>query len=233
MRGRNASGRESRERPRRVEGPRQSACVSCGYVTRERPLCALLSPLPPSGILTVVRRMSACLVVAALAIADTVLSADQITHLRPPDVKYVPTPQSVVDAMLRLARVTSADVVYDLGSGDGRIPITAARDFGARGVGIEIDPLPLRDAYDNVKKAGVGNRVVFLNADLFTVDISDATVVTLFLMPKINEQLIPKFRKELKRGTRIVSHKWDMGDAWPPEKSQDVDGLMIYLWTIR
>ena len=156
----------------------------------------------------------------------------QITHLRPPDVKYVPTPQSVVDAMLRLARVTSADVVYDLGSGDGRIPITAARDFGARGVGIEIDPLPLREAFDNLKKAGVGNRVVFLNQDFFKSDISEATVVTLFLMPKINEQLIPKFKRELRPGTRIVSHKWDMGDAWPPEKTQDVDGLIIYLWTM-
>jgi SAM-dependent methyltransferase len=161
------------------------------------------------------------------------LFAAQITHLRPPDVKYVPTPQSVVDAMLRLARVTAADVVYDLGSGDGRIPITAARDFGARGVGIEIDPLPLREALDNLKKAGVGNRVVFLNQDLFKADISEATVVTLFLMPKINEQLIPKFKRELRPGTRIVSHKWDMGDAWPPEKTQDVDGLIIYMWTMK
>jgi SAM-dependent methyltransferase len=170
-------------------------------------------------------RFRAALTVFALFIG-------QITHLRPPDVKYVPTPQSVVDAMLRLAKVTPADVVYDLGSGDGRIPITAAREFGARGVGIEIDPLPLREAYDNLKKAGLGNRVLFLNQDLFKADISEATVVTLFLMPKINERLIPKFRRELKPGTRIVSHKWDMGEAWPPEKTQDVDGLIIYLWTM-
>jgi len=157
----------------------------------------------------------------------------QITHLRPPDVKYVPTPQSVVDAMLRLARVTSADVVYDLGSGDGRIPITAAKTYGARGVGIEIDPFVLREAFDNLKKSGVGDRVVFLNQDLFKADISEATVVTLFLMPKINQELIPKFKRELKPGTRIVSHMWDMGDAWPAEKTEDVDGLVIHLWTIR
>jgi len=171
--------------------------------------------------------------VAALASADTVLSAGQITHLRPPDVKYVRSPQHYDNSMLRLARVTSADVVYDLGSGDGRIPITAATTYGARGVGIEIDPFVLREAFDNLKKAGVGDRVLFLNQDLFTTDISAATVVTLFLMPKLNLQLVPKFKRELRPGTRIVSHKWDMGDAWPPDQTQDMNGLIIYLWTIR
>jgi ribosomal protein L11 methylase PrmA len=168
---------------------------------------------------------------AALTLSG--LAFGQITHLRAPDVKYVPTPQSVVDAMLRIARVTSSDVVYDLGSGDGRIPITAAKTYGARGVGIEIDPLVLREAFDNLKKAGVGDRVLFLNQDLFKADISEATVVTLFLMPKINEQLIPKFKRELRPGTRIVSHMWNMGDAWPPERTEDVDGLTIYLWTMN
>ena len=166
-------------------------------------------------------------------VALLIVSALQITRLRPPDVKYVPTPQNVVEAMLELAHVTPVDVVYDLGSGDGRIPITAAKKYGARGVGIEIDRFYLRDAYDNVAKAGVGDRVRFLNEDLFQADIHDATVVTLFLLPKLNLQLIPKFRRELRPGTRIVSHKFDMGDDWPPEKSQDVNGLMIYLWTIR
>ena len=161
------------------------------------------------------------------------LSALQITRLRPPDVKFVGTPQNVVEAMLTLAKVTPVDVVYDLGSGDGRIPITAAKLFGARGVGIEIDPFHLRIARDNVSKAGIGERVTFLNEDLFQADIHDATVVTLFLLPKLNLQLIPKFRRELRPGTRIVSHKFDMGDDWPPEQSQDVNGLMIYLWTIR
>jgi SAM-dependent methyltransferase len=166
-------------------------------------------------------------------VALVLVSALQITRLRPPDVKFVGTPQNVVEAMLTLAKVTPADVVYDLGSGDGRIPITAAKLFGARGVGIEIDPFHLRIARDNVAKAGIGERVTFLNEDLFLADIHDATVVTLFLLPKLNLQLIPKFRRELRPGTRIVSHKFDMGEDWPPEKSQDVNGLMIYLWTIR
>jgi SAM-dependent methyltransferase len=166
-------------------------------------------------------------------VALLIVSALQITRLRAPDVKFVGTPQNVVEAMLELARVTPSDIVYDLGSGDGRIPITAAKKYGARGVGIEIDRFYLRDAFDNVAKAGVGDRVRFLNEDLFQSDIHEATVVTLFLLPKLNLQLIPKFRRELKPGTRIVSHKFDMGDDWRPEKSQDVNGLMIYLWTIR
>jgi cyclopropane fatty-acyl-phospholipid synthase-like methyltransferase len=173
--------------------------------------------------------VSALLVFAVLV----ALTGAQIKRLKAPDVKFVPTPQSVVDAMLELAHVTPADVVYDLGSGDGRIPITAAKKYGARGVGIEIDMFYLRDAYDNLAKAGVGDRVRFLNEDLFESNISEATVVTLFLLPRLNQQLIPKFKRELRPGTRIVSHKFDMGDEWPPEQTQDVDGLTIYLWTIK
>jgi cyclopropane fatty-acyl-phospholipid synthase-like methyltransferase len=162
------------------------------------------------------------------------LAAGQLARPKTqPDVKFVPTPQSAVDAMLALAHVTADDVVFDLGSGDGRIPITAAQRYGARGVGIEIDRFYLRDAFDNLKKAGVGDRVTFLNQDLFEADISAATVVTLFLLPRLNQQLIPKFRRELRPGTRIVSHQFDMGDQWPPEQVQDVNGLTIYLWTIR
>jgi cyclopropane fatty-acyl-phospholipid synthase-like methyltransferase len=159
--------------------------------------------------------------------------AGQGGRLRPPDVKYVPTPQSAVEAMLELARVTANDVVYDLGCGDGRIPITAATKYGARGVGIEIDMFYLRYAIDNLAKARVGDRVVFLNQDLFDTDISPATVVALFLLPRVNQQLIPKLRRELRPGTRIVSHQYDMGDAWPPEQTRDVNGLTIYLWTMR
>ena len=168
-----------------------------------------------------------------MIVAVSLAVALQITRLRPPDVKFVGTPQNVVEAMLALAKVTPADVVYDLGSGDGRIPITAAKLYGARGVGIEIDTFHLRVARDNVAKAGVADRVRFLNEDLFQSDIHEATVVTIFLLPKLNLQLIPKFRRELARGTRIVSHRFDMGEEWPPEQSQDVNGLMIYLWTIR
>jgi cyclopropane fatty-acyl-phospholipid synthase-like methyltransferase len=161
------------------------------------------------------------------------LPATQTISPRRPDVIYVPSPQSVVDAMLNMAQVTSRDIVYDLGSGDGRIPITAAQRFGARAVGIEIDPNVLRLAYDNLARAGVAGRVVFRNDDLFKVDISEATVVTLFLLEGLNLQLLPKLQRELKRGTRIVSHHFDMGDAWPAELTQDVGGLMIYMWTVR
>jgi SAM-dependent methyltransferase len=173
------------------------------------------------------------LIVIVLSVAAHGAAAQIPRPKQQPDVKYVPTPQSAVDAMLELAHVTAADVVYDLGSGDGRIPITAAQKYGARGVGIEIDRFILRDAFDNARKAGVGDRVTFLNQDLFESDISPATVVTLFLLPRLNQQLIPKFRRELRPGTRIVSHQFDMGEEWPPEKVQDVSGLTIYLWTIR
>ena len=154
-------------------------------------------------------------------------------EMRRPDVIYVPSPQNVVDAMLNMAQVTSRDIVYDLGSGDGRIPITAAQRFGARAIGIEIDPNVMRLAYDNLARSGMAGRVVFRNEDLFKVDISEATVVTLFLLEGLNLQLLPKLQRELKPGTRIVSHHFDMGDSWPPEMSQDVGGLMIYMWTVR
>ena len=131
----------------------------------------------------------------------------------------MPTPQSAVDAMLELAHVTATDVVYDLGSGDGRIPITAAQTYGARGVGIEIDSFYLRDAIDNRAKAGVADRVAFLNQDLFESDISPATVVTLFLLPRLNQQLIPKLKRELRPGARIVSHQFDMGEQWPADET--------------
>ena len=171
--------------------------------------------------------------VIAAAVLGTLPAATQVTRLRAPDVKFVGSPQSVVDAMLALAHVTAADVVYDLGSGDGRIPIAAAQKYGARGVGIEIDPILVRDANGRLRAAGVGDRVRFVNQDLFEADISEATVVTLFLLPRLNVRLMPKLKRELKPGTRIVSHQFDMGDEWPPEQSQDVDGLTIYLWTIR
>ena len=179
-------------------------------------------------------RFRSLLAATGLAIAVLVVpSSTQIARLKAPDVKFVPSPESVVEAMLKLARVTAADVVYDLGSGDGRIPITAAKEYGARGVGIEIDPIRIREAKDNLTKAGVGDRVRFVQQDLFEADISEATVVTLFLLTRLNQQLMPKLKRELRRGTRIVSHQFRMDDTWPPEESQDVNGLMIYLWTIR
>ena len=153
-------------------------------------------------------------------------------QLRAPDVVYVPTPQEVVDAMLELAQVKSTDVIYDLGSGDGRIPITAAQKYGARGVGIDINPERTKEANDNLKKANVGDKVKFLTADLFETNISEATVVTLYLLQSLNEKLRPKLFKELKPGTRVVSHAFSMGDAWPPEKTLNVNGRTVYFWTI-
>ncbi len=173
---------------------------------------------------------------AAFAIAVALVSPANPSQFKPnrvPDAPFVPTPDGVVDAMLELAHVTPADVVYDLGSGDGRIPITAAKKFGAFGVGIEMDSLLIRRSNDNLKQAGVGDRVRFVYGDLFETDISGATVVTMFLLPRLTERLIPKFKRELRPGARIISHKFDMGETWPPEQSQDVNGLTIYLWTIR
>jgi cyclopropane fatty-acyl-phospholipid synthase-like methyltransferase len=144
----------------------------------------------------------------------------------------VPTPQAVVEAMLKMAAVTATDVVYDLGCGDGRIPITAARHYGARGVGIDIDPRRIADANENAKVAGVTGTVTFLIEDLFTSDFKDATVVTLYLSPSLNARLMPKL-KSLKPGTRIVSHAFDMGDTWPAEKKEEIAGKTIYYWTIK
>jgi protein-L-isoaspartate O-methyltransferase len=149
-----------------------------------------------------------------------------------PDVVFVPTPQSVVDAMLELAAVKSTDVVYDLGSGDGRIVITAAKKYGARGVGIEIDPALVNKATENAAAAGVSDRVRFLTQDLFKSDLSNATVVTLYLLQSINERLRPKLVRELKPGTRVVSHVFNMGPEWPPEKEVMVGPNRIFLWTI-
>jgi hypothetical protein len=150
---------------------------------------------------------------------------------REPDVIFVPTPPAVVDAMLEMARVRDGDVLYDLGSGDGRIPIAAARNYKVRAVGIDIDPDRIREAQANAKAAGVTDRVTFRQEDLFKADFSRATVVTLYLLDSLNEKLRPRLLAELKPGTRIVSHAFRMGD-WKPEQSRQVGGNMIYFWTV-
>lgn len=147
------------------------------------------------------------------------------------DVPYVPTPTAVVNAMLSLGNVKKNDVLYDLGSGDGRIVITAAQKFGTRGVGIDIDPQRVEEANQNAQKAGVTDRVQFRQQDLFTTDLSSATVVTLYLLPEINLKLRPRLLSQLKPGTRIVSHAFDMGD-WKPQKVVKVAGETIYYWTV-
>lgn len=169
---------------------------------------------------------------ALLALLASPLYAQQAPPpiLRPPDVVFVPTPQEVVDAMLKMARIGGKDVLYDLGSGDGRIPITAAKAYGARAVGIEIDPQRIIEANANVKLAGVGDRVRFLNQDLFKTDLREATVVTLYLQPALNLRLIPKLNAELKPGTRVLSHVFDMGKAKPRETIA-VRARTVYMWT--
>lgn len=147
------------------------------------------------------------------------------------DVHYVPTRQAVVDAMLKLAKVTKNDVVYDLGSGDGRIPITAAKTYGAKGKGIDIDPQRIKEANANAEKAGVTDKVEFEQANLFESDFSEATVVTLYLLNSLNMKLRPILLEQLKPGTRIVSHAFNMGD-WEPEQTMQVDGATIHLWTV-
>lgn len=147
------------------------------------------------------------------------------------DVPYVPTNQKVVDAMLKLAKVTKNDTVYDLGCGDGRIVISAARDYGASGIGVDIDPQRIKEANENAQKAKVANKVKFVEGDLFEMDFSKATVVTLYLLPAINLKLRPKLLEQLKPGTRIVSHAFDMGD-WKPEQTLVVEGATIYFWTV-
>ena len=150
---------------------------------------------------------------------------------RTPDVIFVPTPNHVVNKMLDMAAVTAQDVVYDLGCGDGRIVITAAQRYGARGVGIDIDPERIREANDNLKRTKVAGKVKFIQGDLFTADISEATVVTLYLLTGLNLKLRPKLMQDLQPGTRVVSHAFAMGD-WKPERSEDVNGSPVYLWRI-
>ncbi len=144
---------------------------------------------------------------------------------------YLPTPQPVVDAMLRLASVKPGDVLYDLGSGDGRIPITAARRYGIRAVGIELDGRRIDEARRNARIGGVEERVEFRQADVFAADFREATVVTLFLFPEMLLRLRPRLLAMLAPGTRIVSHRFDLGD-WPPERRVDVDGHTLFLWTV-
>jgi 16S rRNA G966 N2-methylase RsmD len=153
-----------------------------------------------------------------------------------PEVPYVPTKELVVDKMLEMADVKGTDVLWDLGSGDGRIPITAAKRFGTRGVGVDIDPERVKEANENARKNNVTDKVRFIEEDLFNVDFSEATVVTLYLLPEVNLRLRPKLLDSLKPGTRIVSHNYDMGN-WQPEKVEvvkmsDNDDHIVYFWRV-
>ena len=157
--------------------------------------------------------------------------APQRPSPRKPDVVFVPTPMEVVDVMLQLADLKSGDVLYDLGSGDGRIVIAAAQRYGIQGVGVDIDPVRIKEAEENARKAGVTNLVTFRESDLFQEDISKATVVTLYLLPELNLKLLPKLLKELKPGSRLISHNYGMG-RWAPEKDVRVGTSRVFLWVI-
>ncbi len=148
------------------------------------------------------------------------------------DVPYVPTNQETVEKMLELADVKPGDLVYDLGCGDGRIVITAAKKYGATGIGVDLDPQRIKEANENAEAEGVTDKVTFVQGDLFEFDFSKANVLTLYLLPSVNLELMPKLKKELKPGSRVVSHDFRMGD-WEPEKTVKVGGDVIYLWTIQ
>ncbi len=165
--------------------------------------------------------------------AFTVATAFAQTSARQVEINspYVSTPTHIVEAMLELAAVTNGDTVYDLGCGDGRIVIRAAQKYGARGVGIDINPDRIDEARANAGTAGVTEQVNFQVRDIFEADFRDATVVALYLLPEANLRLRPRFLRELKPGTRIVSHSFMMGD-WKPDKERIIDGVHIYLWTV-
>jgi SAM-dependent methyltransferase len=166
---------------------------------------------------------------AALAAGAGVLQRPS----RAPDIFFAPTSEPVVYEMLQLANVTRDDVVYDLGSGDGRIVILAAQKYGARGVGIELDPKLVAIARRTAREIGLDSRVAFVEGDLFTADISEATVVTLYLSTAVNRDLEPKLRRELKPGTRIVSHQFPIG-RWAADRTlrSREDGTTLFLWTV-
>ena len=174
------------------------------------------------------------LIVAAfvpLAVSTGAVARIADAQIHMPDVRFVATPPEVVDAMLTAARVTSADIVYDLGSGDGRIVIAAAKKYGARGVGIEINPQLVAESNASARAAGVSSLVQFIQGDLFTADFSVATVVVLYLSPSLNERIKPRLLRELRPGTRVVSHVYDML-GWTADQRVDVDGRWVFLWTV-
>jgi SAM-dependent methyltransferase len=176
-----------------------------------------------------------CALWAAAAFSLTLHAGPQAAQQpsRTPDIFFTPTMEAVADAMLKLAKITAADIVYDLGSGDGRILVLAAQKYGARGVGIELDPRLVGISRQVAREGEVEKRVAFIEGDLFTADISEATIVTLYLSPGVNRGLESKLKRELRPGTRVVSHQFPIG-TWLPEKvvrSED-DGTDLYLWTI-
>jgi SAM-dependent methyltransferase len=205
---------------------------SDGKLMNQR-VCALVKHRMAGGLRTIL-----CAIVLGGSVAGISCGEQPTlgpTSLRAPDVHYEPTSPDVVEVMLRLANVKAGDVVYDLGCGDGRIVITAVREFAARGVCVDIDPQRIAESRENARAAGVADHIRFLNQDLLATDVSDATVVMLFLSPALNLAARPRLLRELKPGARIVSHWHDMGD-WKPQKTVRVQSSgrerPVYLWTI-
>ena len=176
---------------------------------------------------TTTRRATVFVLPALFAAAA--LAQQPMAH--PPDVPFVPSPQDIVEHMLKLANVHHGDVVYDLGCGDGRIVIAAAKMGASRAVGVDINPERIAEATKNARAAGVLDHVKFIQGDLFTVPIHDASVVTLYLLPSVNVKLKPRLMSQLRPGTRVVSHSFDMGD-WKPDKTEEVQGRYLYYWVI-
>ncbi|MFN9573619.1 MAG: class I SAM-dependent methyltransferase [Betaproteobacteria bacterium] len=189
--------------------------------------------LPRRRFLATALALPAAPALAALLTPDEVLARDATFPDRPLDVPFVPTPMPVVDAMLDMARVTRNDLLYDLGSGDGRIVIRAAQRFGCRGVGVDLNPERVTEARAAARNAGsaIESLVRFEVGDVFTFDFSPATVVTMYLLPSVNLKLRPRLLRELKPGTRIVSHDFDMGE-WKPEDSRTVQNSQVFRWTV-
>lgn len=181
------------------------------------------------------RSMKIALPVALSFVISAALPSDtsaQARMKREPELIYVPTPQNVVDKMLEVAKVTKDDYVFDLGSGDGRIPITAAARYGARGFGVEINPRLIAEARANAKAAGVADRVEFRQQDLFKTSVREATVVGLYLFVWANVKLRPRLISELRPGSRIVAHDFPIGDDWQPDIAEDFENRTVYLWYV-
>jgi SAM-dependent methyltransferase len=177
------------------------------------------------------------LALALLLIATAVFNLDAAQSQEEKIVPYVPTPQEVVDRMLELAQVKKGDVVYDLGSGDGRIVVTAAKKYGVRAIGFEIDPERIKESIENIKKAGVGHLVEIRQQDIRTVDLAPASVLTMYLLPEVNLLIRPNIWKQMKPGSRIVSHDFDMGE-WKPLKTENMKDSsnwdhILYLWHVQ
>lgn len=176
------------------------------------------------------RHLVPSLVTATLLAVGCAQAANEGGNVRL-DVPYVPTPQVVVDRMLELGKVDGDDYVIDLGSGDGRIAVTAASRYGARAMGVDLNPQRIAEANENAKKAGVTDKVEFKNQDLFDTPIGEASVLTMYLLPSVNMQLRPRILSELEPGTRVVSHAFSMED-WEADHQEKVDGRTVYLWIV-